>query len=523
MLNLETIIAICEIIGNPKYESESRVQIFSPSSEFSAGGLSDKRISPSGSLSAANSQAFSPTVQPSYKPPPSFKARGAILKNEAPARIIPISSLNPYQGRWAIKARVTSKSDLRRYNNARGDGKVFSFDLLDSDGGEIRVTCFNSAVDRFFDQIKAGKIYLISKGTLKPTQKNFNHLDHQWEIFLDSNSTVDLCPDDDASILEQKFNFKTIDQIEISDNNSILDIIGIVSSISPSTTILRKNGIETQRRIISMKDTSGKSVDLTLWGDLCNSDGRIIEEMIDTHQFPVLAVKSGKVNEFSGKTVGTISSTKLFINPNLPETQRLRNWFESGGNSTTFKSISIETMPLNRNIRKTVAEIKNEGLGRGDKPDWVSLKGTISFIKTDNFCYPACRKCSKKVIKIGGERWNCQNCNRQMEDCDYRYILQVQVQDHTGSVWVTCFQESGEHILGIVAKDLFLMKNVEGDDEGFAEVFQTCVFEKYLFWLKIKEEVFGEEQRVRITAVTVEKVNSAVECRYLLDCIGKKF
>lgn len=39
----------------------------------------------------------------------------AIVRDEAPARIIPISALNPYQGRWTIKARCTQKSEIRRY------------------------------------------------------------------------------------------------------------------------------------------------------------------------------------------------------------------------------------------------------------------------------------------------------------------------------------------------------------------------------------------------------------------------
>ena len=71
---------------------------------------------------------------------------------------------------------MTAKGDLRRYNNARGDDKVYSFHLLDSGGGEMIVTCFNAVVDRFYDVVEAGKVYLISKGTLKPAQKNFNLL-----------------------------------------------------------------------------------------------------------------------------------------------------------------------------------------------------------------------------------------------------------------------------------------------------------------------------------------------------------
>lgn len=39
---------------------------------------------------------------------------GPVVRNEAPAAIVPISALNPYQNRWTIKARVTTKGDVRR-------------------------------------------------------------------------------------------------------------------------------------------------------------------------------------------------------------------------------------------------------------------------------------------------------------------------------------------------------------------------------------------------------------------------
>lgn len=544
VLNMETILIECDIIGNPTLPPDAEPIPPKASSSVTnnsgyANGGSFGATAPKSPLGKANIKtstisngnpaSFSATVQPSYKPAPVYKNQGAIARNEAPARVIPIAALNPYQGRWAIKARVTSKGDLRRYNNARGDGKVFSFDLLDSDGGEIRATCFNAVVDRFYDTIEVGKVYLISKGALKPAQKNFNHLNNEWEIFLEATSTVTPCPEEDNSIPQQQFNFRPISEIENAENNTILDVIGIITLVNPTITILRKNGMETQRRILNLKDISGRSVDLTLWGDFCNREGRELQEMVEFGFFPILAVKAGKVNDFGGKSVGTISSTQLFINPDFPEAQSLRQWFDTGGKNIASQSISGEVVPASfqNEVRKTISQIKDEGLGRSDKPDWVTIKATLSFIKTDNFCYTACplmigdRKCSKKVTRSGNGQWCCDRCNQEFEECDYRYLLQVQVQDHTGITWLTVFQESGEEILGCPARDIYLLKHEEHDDDQFAEIMRRPLFEQYIFRLKIKEEMYGDEQKLKITVLKAERVNPSSESRYLLDLISR--
>lgn len=462
-----------------------------------------------------------------HQPPPMFANRGPVAKNEAPSRIIPIAALNPYQGRWTIKARVTAKGELRHYNNARGDGKVFSFDLLDSDGGEIRVTCFNAVADQFYSLIEPGRVYMISKGTLKPAQKAFNHLRNDHEIMLDNTSTVQPCLEDDKSIPQQQFHFRPIGDIEGLENNSVVDVIALVSSISPSSTIMRKNGTETQKRTLQIKDMSGRSVELTLWGQFCNSEGQTLQSMCDSGAFPVLAVKSGRVNDFNGKSVGTISTSQLFIEPDFPEAQKLRTWFNNDGETTPAISISRETGVGRTDVRKTISQIKDEKLGTSEKPDWITVPATLTFIKVDNFCYTACplmngdRQCNKKVTNNGDGKWRCDKCDQLVDECDYRYILQMQIQDHTGLTWVTAFQENGVEILGISAKELYYMKYEEQEDEKFSELIRNVLFTKFVFKLKVKEETFNDEQRVKSTVVKAEKVNFQTETRFLLDSIAK--
>lgn len=54
--------------------------------------------------------------------------------NQAKREFHPIASLTPYHSRWTIKARVTKKGDMRTWSNQRGEGKLFSVDLLDKQG-----------------------------------------------------------------------------------------------------------------------------------------------------------------------------------------------------------------------------------------------------------------------------------------------------------------------------------------------------------------------------------------------------
>nr|GMC54101.1 replication protein A 70 kDa DNA-binding subunit A-like [Ipomoea batatas] len=469
--------------------------------------------------------------QPSYQhPSPVFSNRGPIARNEAPPCIIPIAALNPYQNRWTIKARVTAKGELRHYNNARGDGKVFSFDLLDSDGGEIRVTCFNAVADQFYNQIEPNKVYLISKGNVRVLQdraKAFNNLRNDHEIHLELTSTVQPCLEDDKSIPQQQFQFRSISEIEEMDNNTIIDVIGIVSSISPSSSIMRKNGTETLKRSLQLKDMSGRSVELTLWGNFCNAEGQTLQNMCDSGVFPVLAVKACRINDFNGKAIGTISPSQMFIEPDFPEAHKLREWFDKDGKNAPVISISRETSMGRTDVRKTISQIKDEKLGTSEKPDWITISATLSYIKPENFCYNACpnmigeRQCNKKVTNDATGKWLCERCDKTFDECDYRYILQFQIQDHTGLTWVTAFQECGEEIMGMSAKDLHYMKNEEQDDERFQEVMRNVLFKKYIFKLKVKEEMFSDEVRVKSTAVKVEKVNPQSETKYILDMIDK--
>ena len=85
-----------------------------------------------------------------------------MVRQPVAAAFVPITDLNPYQNRWTIKARVTNKSDIKRWSNAKGEGTLFSIDLLDESGGEIRATMFKEACEKFYPILEQGSVYTFS-------------------------------------------------------------------------------------------------------------------------------------------------------------------------------------------------------------------------------------------------------------------------------------------------------------------------------------------------------------------------
>lgn len=49
-----------------------------------------------------------------------------------------------------------TKSPIRSWSNAKGEGKLFSMDLCD-ESGEIRATAFRNECEKFYDMIQVCK------------------------------------------------------------------------------------------------------------------------------------------------------------------------------------------------------------------------------------------------------------------------------------------------------------------------------------------------------------------------------
>ena len=150
---------------------------------------------------------------------------------------IPFMSLSYSSKVWNIQGQVTAKTNIHEYGNQQGSGKVFGFELVNASHDEIHIFAFNELELSLYDQTQIGIVYIVSNGTVKAFNPIFNHLKNHNEIFLGSSSTIKPCLDEYPLIPLYFFNFKTIHEIQTIPDNSMVDLVGLVISFSPTSTI----------------------------------------------------------------------------------------------------------------------------------------------------------------------------------------------------------------------------------------------------------------------------------------------
>lgn len=319
--------------------------------------------------------------------------------------------------RWTIKARVTTKSDVRHWTNQRGEGKLFSVNLLD-DTGEIKATGFNEAVDRLEPMLEEGKVYYISKARVNIAKKQFSNLNNEYEIMFENNTEVSLCEDQDAAP-QIKYNFVELSELMSLEPNSTCDVLGIVKDNGELSEITAK---ATQRQIkkreLSICDRSGYTVRVTLWG-------KTAESWQDTDN-QVFAFKGAKVGEFGGRTLSMGGQSTMTADPDIPEAHQLRGWFDTEGKNMGFQTHASAggggSGAFRSTETKTLDQVKSEDLGMSDKPDYFNCRATITHIKSDNLSYPACpsKDCNKKVSMEDDNVWRCEKCETTYPAPEYR-------------------------------------------------------------------------------------------------------
>ena len=310
-----------------------------------------------------------------------------------------------------------------------------------------------------------------------------------------------------------RFNFTNIESLQTVDKDSVIDTIGVLKEVGETSQITSKTTSKPyDKRELTLVDNTNYSVRLTIWGNTASS--------FDVQPESVIAFKGVKVSDFGGRSLSLLSSGSMSVDPDIDEAHKLKGWYDAQGRNDTFASHaglagSMGAAGGRNDATKTIAQVKEESLGMSENPDYFALKATIIYFKQENFSYAACltEKCNKKVIQEDSGQWRCERCDKTFPKPQYRYIMSISVTDHTGQIWLSCFDEVGRMIMGMSADQL--TETMENDKAAAGDVFQEANLRTWIFKCRAKMDNYQDEQRyVKYPALRTSKCANA----YAIEC-----
>jgi replication factor A1 len=412
----------------------------------------------------------------------------------AHANLYPIEALSPYAHRWTIRARVTHKAPMKTWHNQQGEGRLFSFNLLD-ESGEIRATVFHSIGEQFdslYEMLVEGGVYYISSPCqVKMANKRFSQLNNDYELTFERDTRVEKA-EDQSAVPQVRYNFTNIADMSSVENNQTTDVIGILKEVGEVSQIVSKTTSKPfDKRELTIVDNTLTQIRLTIWGAQAQS--------FDTPVESVLAFKGVKVSDFGGRSLSLLSSGSMIVDPDIDEAHTLKGWYDAQGRNDNFQSHSntmANTGTARNNTYKTVVEVKDVLGLDSEKADYFTLKATVVYIRRENIYYPACpsAECNKKVTEIDPGQWRCEKCDKSFPKPQYRYIMSLNVQDHTGQMWLSGFDDTGRIVLGKTADEVAELKDSEESKQVDA-IFEEANCKSYVFRCRAKLDNYRDEQR----------------------------
>jgi hypothetical protein len=119
-----------------------------------------------------------------------------------------------YAGNWTIKAKLASKGAVRTFRNARGEGRVCTIELVDDNGTAIQATMWKDAIDKYDAMMEVGKVYYVSRGSLRPANRQYSNVNNDYEMSLDGKCDISPCEDPcDVSKMSRAYELVAIDAL----------------------------------------------------------------------------------------------------------------------------------------------------------------------------------------------------------------------------------------------------------------------------------------------------------------------
>ena len=441
-----------------------------------------------------------------------------------------LKQLTTFSRDFIIFIRVTKKSEIKTFEtrnnnmNNSSQGKLFYFIVLDRDGNEMQCTCFNKAVDKFYDIIEEDQLYEIKGGYVKLNDKKYTRIKSDYKIVLDENSKITK-KIDNGIIKKNNMTIIRIKDIQNMNLYSIVDLCVVVLSVGEKMIKNTRNGSQPLKKII-VGDVSKYKIEISLWR--VHSDTKV--------KFgDILLINNVKIGEYKGRTLTTFDETCIKINP--PETNEYVKELEDfiAKNELNGEFLDLEN---NSDIKNEKNREENENYcsvhirdvlesldDYEDVQNLSKITATVTqILHNEKNYYMGCsdRNCKRKLkLEEDTDEYICPNCRKSTKTPTYYYTLSLRVKDASTEYWIDIFGKTAESIMKCTAEEYkdFLQNR---DEKKLKELTQGIEFRVFNFWIKPKLQTYNTISKKKLYAYRIEPYDEKNEAHKLVKYVQKE-
>ncbi|CAH1419207.1 unnamed protein product [Lactuca virosa] len=261
---------------------------------------------------------------------------------------------------------------------------------------------------------------------------------------------------------------------------------------------------------LKLEDLEGRQVFATLWGDYAEQ----IDSYVSKHRGNfVMIIQCAKLKNHRGRAYvnNTYLATKLFIDEQVEEIidfKKNLNEKESGSASSRSRATDSFMYTAHDDFLKNNPFYQISMIHELDEGSYAIILGTIKmFEDSQQWYYPACKNCKRKVQKMPleqsnvldhvaeNESWVCthEKCKGQIIVVEPSFMLKIRVQGLVGVVTLTLFDRDVRSILNISASDLIEKYENMGNIVGFPVEINELIGRKMAFKIIVKRYTCGRK------------------------------
>eukprot|EP00971_Amphidinium_carterae_P202339 4014801-Amphidinium_carterae.1 len=215
------------------------------------------------------------------------------------------------------------------------------------------------------------------------------------------------------------------------------------------------------------------------------------------------------------------------LQPDFPEAANLQQWWKQGGSTQNLTALSrAGGGGMAQNAKDmTLGEMKGESQRLADQMAHYNVASRLALVQlrkqgeTQPLSYMSCQEpregqsmpCQRRL----DEKGFCVSCQRAGKAAP-RLNLRCRFSDFADQAWLTTFNEPGEAVLGMSAKEVYDLENNGGRDKLEALIREKYFSQPFQLVVRAKLDFYQGESRTNITCVSAQPVNIKQHGRKML-------